>query len=89
MTLIEVLAASVIGALLAAGTILAFVMGVKLSRGSVMSGDASAYAAQTIERNRNHIACDDAWFGGDCTYTETTAQQNDALALPRSVPVSR
>ena len=82
MTLIEVLAASVIGALLAAGTILALVMGVKLSRGSVMSGDAAAYAAQTIERNRNHIACDDAWFGGDCTYTETTAQQNDALALP-------
>ncbi len=84
MTLIEVLAASVIGALLAAGTILALVMGVKLSRASVTSSDASAYAAQTIERNRNRIACDDAWFNSGCTYAGPgpSVEQPDAPALP-------
>lgn len=82
ISLIEILVASVIGALLAGGTLMAMTMGVKLTRGSVMTGDVSAYAAQTIERNRNRIACDDAWFNSNCTFVGPGGEQNEAPSLP-------
>ena len=69
VTLIEIIAASVIGALLAGGTLTAFVLAVTMTRGSVTTVEAATYAAQTMERFRNKIACSDPqWFDAGCNF---------------------
>ncbi len=63
MTLVEVVIASVVGALVAGGTMLAFVMAMNMTRqGSADEAEAMFYTEQTLERFRNRMACDDPWF---------------------------
>ena len=63
-TLIEVLAASIVLALLAAGTLLAFLAATKISAQSHQNAEAAYLAQQTLERYRNQIACDSHDFDG-------------------------
>jgi hypothetical protein len=65
MTLFEIIVASVIGALVAGGTLMAFVTASRLSK--IPTAPGPPLAQQTIERFRNNIACDDPWFDpGTC-----------------------
>ena len=60
-TLIEVMAASAIAAVVASGTMAAFVAAARMSRvqNSPTFAEASDYAEQTLERFRNRVATDD------------------------------
>ena len=63
MTLIEVLAAAVIGTVLVGGVMAAFLTAMRLGQQGGGTSEAATYAQETLERYRNHIACDDAaWF---------------------------
>ncbi len=62
LTQIEVLAASVIAAVIAGGTMTAFLTASKLTQTAPRDTEAALAAQDTLERFRNHIACDDAWF---------------------------
>ena len=73
ISLMEVLVAAVIGTLMAGGTLLAFLLATKHTRSSLETVDAAALAAQTLEKFRNKIACDegtaagtDPWFDAAC-----------------------
>jgi len=66
MTLIEITVASIIGLLVAGGTMTAFLLAVKTSRSSLTEVDAAALAQQTIEKLRNNVACDSTWFDVNC-----------------------
>lgn len=79
--------ASVIGVLVAAGTAKAFVLAAKLARRSVATVEATDYAAQTLERFRNRIACDDAWFSTACNFVGPTSSVPDD-PLPAGPAVS-
>ena len=63
-TLIEVLVASAIGAVVAGGSVMAVVAASRMLRAQSGSGSAEAaqYAQQTLERFRNMIACSPPWF---------------------------
>lgn len=72
ISLIEVVVAAVIGSLLAGGTLMAFVLASKVSNEALQQAEALSYAVETIERFRNRVACDDAWFddaGVDCNFS--------------------
>ena len=64
LTLIEVLAASVVAAVIAGGTMSAFVAASRMQKGQGpgTSVEVMSYARQTLERFRNLIACDSPWF---------------------------
>ena len=62
MTLIEILAAALIGAVVAGGVMAAFITALRISQGAAVVFNLSALSGQTLERYRNRIACDDAWF---------------------------
>ena len=69
-TMIEVIVAAVITAVIAGGGMAAFVASSRMmqSQNSPASAEAADYAQQTIERYRNMIACDSAWFNSaDCS----------------------
>lgn len=83
-SLIEVLAAALIAAVVAGGTMMAFVTAARITRerGSAGFVEASTYAQQTAERFRNMIACDSAWFTpGTCAPSASlpTDWTNDPL----------
>ena len=63
-TLIEIIVASLIAALIAAGTMTAFMTAARIMRaqGHPGTAEAAGYAQGTIERFRNMIACDSPWF---------------------------
>ena len=76
-SLTEVLVALVILSVLAAGTLMAFVAAIRISRASG-TGQATIFLAQqTAERFRNKIACNqggpatDTWYGGTATCDPT------------------
>ncbi len=72
-TMFEVLVSSAIGAVIAGGTMTAFVTAARLvkDQDNPVKLEATSYAQQTIERFRNRIACTDPeWFNSvDCTST--------------------
>ncbi len=86
-TLIEVMIASVITSLVAAGTFMAFVAAARMNReqNNPQAAEAAGYAQQTIERFRSLIACSPAdipaspWFDPNCNATLPVGWQNDAL----------
>jgi prepilin-type N-terminal cleavage/methylation domain-containing protein len=83
VSLIEVVIASVIAALVAGGTMMAFVMAAGISQQDTMdSTEAVFYAEHTLERLRNHIACDDGWFGAGCTSSVPPGWTSDPLPTP-------
>jgi hypothetical protein len=89
VTLLEVIAASVIGTLLAGGTMLAFVSAAKNTRTSVAQMDAVGLAQQTLERFRNRIACDGSWHNlADCTVNAAALPVSAVDPLPAGAPVN-
>ena len=63
----EVLAASLITALLAGGVIMSFLAAVRISERPAAAVEAASYAEQTLERYRNMVACDNStWFTPAC-----------------------
>ena len=79
-TLIEVLVGSLIGAVLIAGLMAAFLTALRVSShtGGGMV-EAASYAQQTLEHFRNRVACDDAWFNAACAPAALPSNANDAL----------
>lgn len=62
MSLVEVLAGAVIGAVVAGGTMTAFVTALRIAEPPRVNVEAIQMLQQTMERQRNRIACDDGWF---------------------------
>ena len=90
VTLVEILVASVIGALLAGGTMMAFVMSRKVTTNAAGTVEAAELAQQTLERFRNQIACDLPWFNGaNCASGAAlpTSWTTDTIPASSSLPV--
>ncbi len=81
MTLVEVIAASVLTSLVAGGTLMALTTAVHLAKRSSEGVQVSHLAQQTLEKFRNHVACDDAWFDAACAPT-TLPPANTPDLLP-------
>lgn len=64
MTFAELLVASVIAAAVAGGTLSAMVTAARISlvKASPQIGEGTAYAQQSLEPPRNHVAVDDPWL---------------------------
>ena len=75
VTLIEVLIAALVMGVVAGGMLITFLLVSRLSQGSAPVDRAGLLAQQTLERFRNRIACDDAWF-------DPATPACDATALP-------
>ncbi len=93
-TLLEVLVAAIVGAIVVAAGMMAFVSASRMTRTKNLPGESEAagYAQQTIEKYRNYIACDTAWFNATtCAPTAampTTAWTDDPLPLASTLPAS-
>ena len=73
ITLLEILIAAVIAAVVVGGTMTAFLSATTVSEVSSEEVGSAAYAQQTIERFRNKVACrqsteltTDTWFDNAC-----------------------
>ncbi len=75
-TLIEVVAAAVIGAVVAGGTLMAFVTAIRI-HSRTGATDVAFLLQQTLEKYRNHIACDD-----DLWFSTATCQMNVRACTP-------
>ena len=85
ITLLEVLIAALMGAMIAGGTMLAFTTAKKTSVRGAGVVEAADFAQQTIERFRNKIACDDPdWFSAATCATILPAPAWTADSLPGS-----
>ena len=75
LTLLEVLIAAVIAAVVAGGTAVSFATAARMMRAPSNSGavEAGGYARQTAERLRTNIACDGGWFTADAACAPTAA----------------
>ena len=87
LTLVEIIAAAVIGTLIAAGTMMAFVTATRISRASPTESAAVFLAQQTIERFRNRVACDDPWYDGPPNCDPDPANL-PGLGTPDPIPAS-
>ena len=79
MTILESLMGATIIGLVVAGTMAAFVTAIAIARNAIFATEAAAFAVQTVERFRNHIACDDAWFGVNCGFAAAIPWTADPL----------
>ena len=87
LTLVEVMIASLITSVVAAGTFMAFVTAARMGQvqNDPQSAEAAGFAQQTIERFRSFIACSPAgvpaspWFDASCAATLPAGWQNDPL----------
>lgn len=63
-TLTEVLVASLLGSVVAGGTLMAYVTASRMLQGALHPdlAEANILAQQTIERFRNRVAADDGWL---------------------------
>ena len=88
MTLIEILMALVVLAVLAGGTLMAFVTAIRISRASG-TGQATIFLAQqTAERFRNKIACNQGEPASDTWYDGTAACDAAPPVGPQIDPVT-
>lgn len=86
-SLIEVMMASVITSLVAAGTFMSFVAAARMTqaKNNPQNAEAADYAQQTIERFRSKIACKQPadptaqWFDANCAATLPVGWQDDPL----------
>jgi len=79
----EVLIASLIVALIAAGTMMAFVAAARMTRAQSNPGvsEATGYVRETAEKFRNYIACTPPWFDTACAPTLPGGWQADPLPV--------
>lgn len=75
VTLIEVLVASAVAAVVAFGTATTFVTTARMMRAQSNPGtvEAGGFARETAERFRTNIACDGGWFTADLACAPTAA----------------
>ena len=79
-SLIEVLVGSVIGAVLVAGLMAAFLTALRVSEHGGGNTEAASLAQQTLERFRNEIACGPgSWFDVACNPSALPANAPDPL----------
>lgn len=78
--------ASLIGGVLAGGTMIAFLRASRLAQGSSNTVEATSLAQQTVERFRNKVAClqtgeaaSDTWFDASCAPAVPSGPQDDEL----------
>jgi prepilin-type N-terminal cleavage/methylation domain-containing protein len=70
MTMIEILVASVVAAVVAGGTMAGFIAAARMTRAqsNTQLAEAAGFAQESLEKNRNMIACDSPWFNvATCT----------------------
>ena len=94
MTLVEIVTASVLAALLVGGTMMAFVSATKGVHHSSGRGEATFLALQTLEGYRNQVACrqgaetqSQAWFNAACQADAPVG--NNAEALPMDADLAK
>ena len=99
MTLVEVVVAAVIGALVAGGTLMAFVTAQQLTQIAATQVESTYDAQQTIDRYRTRIACrqvsemSDAWLNEECnamtpfTKTDTLPPESSGSVTGREYKV--
>ena len=87
-TLAETLVASVVGALIAGGTMMAFVSSARMmqDQDSAAIAEATWYVHETAERFRNRIACATTadprnWYDAVCNPTLPAGWQQDSLPV--------
>lgn len=87
-TLVEVVVSSMIGAVVVGGTMAAFVAAGRMIRQSdtMAVAEATGFAEQTLERLRNMIACDSAWFQAPCDPNLPAGQVADPLVRADGTP---
>lgn len=85
MTLVEVVAAAAITSMVAGGALLALTTAVRLSQRSTSGVQVGHLLQETVEKFRNRVACDDAWFHPD---TCAPLGQAEADRLPSGLPTS-
>ena len=92
-SLIEIVAASVIGALVAGGTMTAFVMTVKFSQKASSHTEATQLAQQTLERFRDRVACrqsgqtqSDTWYDTSCNADAPAGSTTDSIPASSVLP---
>ena len=75
MSLLEVLVASVIAAVVAGGTAVSFAAAARMmyAPGNSRTVEAIGYARETAERFRTRVACDGVWFAADAACAPTAA----------------
>ena len=101
-TLIEMLAAAVILAMLAGGTLMSFVTASRIASQNTDRTEAGYLAQQTLEKYRNRIACSVdateagnklAWYDNSaaCLHNEPPGLNNESLPVttPATVATSR
>ena len=69
-TILEVMIASVIAGVVAAGTLMSFVAAGRMMdvRNNMSTVEATTLGQDSMEHFRNHIACQPPWFDVNCTY---------------------
>ena len=99
LTLVEVVVAAVIGALVAGGTLMAFVMAQQLTQIASTQVESVYHAQQTVDRFRTRIACrqvgetSDAWLNEECnamtpfTKTDTLPTDSSGSVISREYEV--
>ena len=87
VTLIEVIAAAVIGSVIAGGTMVAFVTALNISQRASQATELDYLAQQTMERFRNRIACDDTWFAAPGCTAAAIPPTDDPI--PATAPIQK
>lgn len=83
MSLMELLAAAVIGSLMAGGTLLAFVTAMRIRHPNRVNADQMQLLYYEVERLRNRIACDQwSWFNPVCRGRRDIPTEQDNSPLP-------
>lgn len=76
VTLVEVLVGGLIGSVLVAGVMSAFLTAIRINRLGDTHAEAAALAQQELEKFRNNVACDDpVLFSGACTAGSTSGSE--------------
>ncbi len=86
VTLVEILISSVIGALIAGGTMTAFMLAARNTRASMGHADMAALFQESFEKIRNSVSCENSlYFDGSCNPV-TVPGANDNDPIPASHP---
>jgi len=89
ITLVEILVSSIIGALIAGGTMTAFLLAARNTRASMGHADMAALFQESFEKIRNSVSCENSpYFDGNCNPV-TVPGLNDNDPIPAEHPLKR
>ena len=80
-TIMEIMVASIIATVVAAGTLTSFVTAGRImaAQSNLSVAEANTYAQDSVEYFRNNIACQAPWFDGNCNYVGPAGWVSDNL----------